>query len=204
MTTFPANDIIQFWFSDCVDEPENLNTVARRWYSGGEVFDREIAAKFGYLFETVPKQLLTETEALSAQQLLAGIVLFDQFSRNCFRRSARAFEYDVLSLQLMDTALARGLHQRMHPLHCVFLLMPLQHAEDLKRQDSGVKLFQGLVDRSAEPYRSYIKGTARYAAQHRELIERFGRFPHRNKVLMREPSEQELRYLESGGRTFGQ
>ncbi|SMF59011.1 Uncharacterized conserved protein, DUF924 family [Alteromonadaceae bacterium Bs31] len=204
MTLIPAKEIIEFWFSECDAHPEQLQSVAGRWYSGAVSFDKEIVERFGHLFDLVPEPLMSALDTLNEDELLAAILLCDQYSRNCFRRSAKAFQFDDFSLRLLDVALAKGLHLSMHPIYCVFLLMPLQHAEDLSRQEQGLKLFEALEARASEPYRSYIENTARYARDHHELIAQFGRFPHRNEVLGREPSQEERDYLSAGGKRFGQ
>ncbi|WP_045855557.1 DUF924 family protein [Teredinibacter purpureus] len=206
MLTIDSNKIYNFWFDNCVENAASLNRVAKRWYSGGPSFDAEIRQVFGPLFETLPvsAKVLNVESNVSVNELLAAILVFDQFSRNCFRSSARAFEYDPLALSLLDIVLARSLDMPIAPIVCTFVYMPLQHAEDMARQEQGVELFDALACRAEPPYKDYIEGTAAYAREHRQIIEAFGRFPHRNVALGRESTAEELAYLASGGKRFGQ
>lgn len=165
----------QFWFDD-------LRPVD--WFGGGARIDTEIRARFGALRDDL-KNDPPAGEHLESDGLVAAVIVFDQFSRNLFRRSAEAYATDPLALMLacqavdrgLDTAL--GLHQRQ------FLYMPFMHSENREMQERSVALFRqlGAAD---------LLG---YAEHHRQITKRFGRFPHRNAVLGRESTIDEEEFL---------
>ena len=124
---------------------------------------------------------------------LALIVLLDQFTRNMFRASARAFATDDLAVDIAETALERGFDQALPVARRSFVYMPLMHAEDVDHQRRCVDLFEALEN---DP------GGAEYAIKHLEIIERFNRFPHRNEVLGRQSTPQEAAFLKTPGSSF--
>lgn len=200
--SIPTDDILRFWFGDSLTDHATLSMQNQRWYGGGEALDAEIHTRFANLFE--PLQLMDAELIEKPEDLLAAVLVFDQFSRNCFRGSAEAFAYDVYALDLLDIALDREWDQRLHPLQRVFLYMPLQHVELLAGQELGLALFSVLAKGGPEAYTEVLNNSANYAQQHYDLIKEFGRFPHRNEVLRRESSAQELAFLADGGARFGQ
>jgi len=200
-------DINSFWFQGCETNPEMLPQAAKRWFSGGEQLDAMIRERFAHLFEPLAAKMEQSSELISAfgaAESLAMVVLFDQFSRNCFRKSAKAFSFDALALQILDSMEALGLQESLHPIQRVFLYMPLQHAESLSRQTQGVAAFEQLSSLAEAPYRKIVEGSFNYAIEHKAIVERFGRFPHRNDVLGRASTEAEVEYLNSGGKRYGQ
>jgi uncharacterized protein (DUF924 family) len=117
---------------------------------------------------------------------------------------ARCFEFDALAREVAEAALARGDDRALAPLEAVFLYLPFEHAEDLGAQDRCVALFAGLLGRAPAALRPQFESSIAYADQHREVIRRFGRFPHRNVCLGRASTDAERAYLASGGETWGQ
>lgn len=199
---FPADDILRFWFDRGLEAVDDFPVKMALWFQGGETLDKDIADRFKSLLE--PMSGVMAEEYSSPPQLLAGVLLFDQFSRNCFRGHARAFAYDVFALDLLDYALSSSWDHELHAVQRLFLYMPLQHIESLEGQELGVRLFTELAEDAPSEYESVLQNCANYAREHRDIIARFGRFPHRNRVLLREPTEDERRYLIDGGATFGQ
>lgn len=206
----PVDDILNFWFGDATKSADALKKQAPLWYSGGKDVDLEIRDRFGALFIPASdyysgrsRGSSTWREA-SCRELLAAIILFDQFSRNCFRRTARAFAFDRFAINILDVALQQKCPECLHPIECIFLYMPLQHSEDLVRQHQGVAVFEELLERTTAPFVEQVRGSLRHALLHREIIETFGRFPHRNKVLLRQATGAETEYLNDGGKRFGQ
>ncbi len=198
----PVDEVLQFWFGETLSKPEALPQQMRLWFGGGESVDAEVREKFGSLFDNL---IVEDWENLpSPEALLAALIVFDQFSRNCFRGSARAFAYDVYALDLLDIALEREWDAELHPLQRAFLYMPLQHIETRAGQRLGVAMFELLAADPPEGYEAVLKSNLEYAHQHHDLIARFGRFPHRNAVLGRSSTPQERAYLEEGGARFGQ
>lgn len=199
---FPVDAIHQFWFGECIDKPEHLAEQAKMWFSANEAVDLHIKQTFGYLF--APLVQVKAAAFKGARSILAAILVLDQFSRNAFRSTPRAFEYDRYALNLMDHALENGWDGRLVPIERAFLLMPLQHSESIHRQKQSTRMFKELVMVSQEPWREYLAGMEKYARQHRAIIERFGRFPHRNIILGRRNEAEEEVFLKNESQRFGQ
>lgn len=189
--------VLEYWFGDPPTRQD------KKWWSGGKAVDEEIASRFGHLVEAALAGELDQW-ADSARGRLALIILLDQFTRNMFRGSARAFAGDGLAVRQTLALIESGEDERLPPLQRVFAYTPLEHAEDMAMQNLSVERMESLLASAPTEYRDYLEGTLKYAIDHREIIERFGRYPHRNKALGREPTVAETEYLESGGRRFGQ
>jgi len=194
--------VLDFWFADALDSPEALSRRAKLWFTATEAFDREIRHTFGSLPERACRG---EFDAWTEEprSALALVLILDQFPRNLFRGTARAFEFDPKTCEVALSSLQAGFDRELPPLEAVFLYLPLEHSEDLSLQDRAVELFEQLVGRTPLPFRPRFEEFASYARRHREVIRRFGRFPHRNATLGRPSTPDELSYLESGGDTFG-
>lgn len=199
---FPVDEVHQFWFGDCIDKPELLGEQAKLWFSVNEAVDHHIKQTFGYLFAPLVRTKATAFK--SARSTLAAILVLDQFSRNAFRSTSKAFEYDRQALNLLDYALEKGWDAHLVPIERAFLLMPLQHSESIHRQKQSTRMFRELALVSQEPYREYLSGMEKFAQQHRVIIERFGRFPHRNIILGRESDPEEQHFLRNELQRFGQ
>ena len=193
------DEVLTFWFGSDVSSPQKQAAVAQRWFAYNAAFDDEVRAKFGALVEcAIDGELGPEWSATPDAQL-AQILLLDQFTRNIHRGSARAFAGDSRAQALTLDAVARGDDQALAPLRRVFMYMPLEHAEDLALQERCVALFEALAAQvpaeSREPFDGYVE----YARRHRDVIARYGRFPHRNVALGRAISADEQAYLNAGG-----
>jgi uncharacterized protein (DUF924 family) len=159
-----------------------------KWWIRDEAFDGEIRARFLPLHEGAARGELSHLEE-TAEGALALLILLDQFPRNLFRDSPRAFATDEKAREVAERALARGFDRHFADELATFFYMPFMHSETLADQQRCVVLFQA----------SGIADNIRAAAEHRDIIARFGRFPHRNEVLGRECSREERRFLDEGG-----
>jgi uncharacterized protein (DUF924 family) len=170
VTPFPAQAILDFWFARSADD----------WWRGDAAFDAEIRDRFEALWEeqreNVPEHFLG-----SADEALAAILLFDQFPRNMFRGHADQFSTDPLALAVAKGAVEKGLDDGMDADRRGFLYMPFEHSEDLRDQVQSLLLFTALGDAHMLDY----------ARKHHDVIQRFGRFPHRNAMLGRKPTALE-------------
>ena len=124
--------------------------------------------------------------------------------RNIFRGSAHAFAFDHLARAQTLALIETGEDSSLHAIERSFVYMPLEHAEDLTMQDLSVEKFTALADTAEEPHVELLRGYVSYAVKHREIVEKFGRFPHRNAILDRDSSPEESAFLAAGGPTFGQ
>ncbi len=169
--------IMHFWF-------EQLEPVA--WFAGAPELDEIIWDRFGDLRQDL-KAAPPDPADLDGAGHVAAVIVFDQFSRNMFRRSAEAFATDPLALALAQDAIARNLDLALHPRELQFLYMPFMHAENRALQEKSIELFS----------RIGVPGVVEFAQSHKEVIDRFGRFPHRNKTLKRDSTPEEIEYLNA-------
>ena len=195
--------VLSFWFANALGSPEAAKDQGRLWFEQSDTFDEEIRRRFGDLPERAARGEF-ETWRSAPRSTLALVLLLDQFPRNLFRDSPRAFEFDAKAAAVASGAIAAGFDEKLRPLEAVFLYLPFEHAEDLELQNRSVELFEKLCLRAPELLKSQFEEFADYAHRHREVIRRFGRFPHRNAVLGREPTSEEADYLASGGEMFGE
>ena len=135
---------------------------------------------------------------------MALALALDQFPRNMFRGSARAFAYDDKALALALSGMQSAADAALDPVERMFFYMPLQHTESREVQDESVAAYRRLLAEAPQDLRGPFAGASRSAENHRTIIERFGRFPHRNRVLGRENTPAEDEWLRNGGEKFGQ
>lgn len=192
-------DVLCFWLGAPGDPPL---ARASSWWQKDDAFDRVIAARFGPTLERGVRGELAGWES-TPRGRLALVILFDQLSRNMFRGTARSFAQDPLALRMAQAALAAGDDAVLTPIEATFLLMPLMHAEDRSLQKQCLEGFERLAREVSDPeIRAYCANSADFARRHMTIIERFGRFPHRNGILGRETSAEETTFLKQPGSSF--
>lgn len=202
MATAKADEILEMWFGNDLVSPEKVDRRSALWFGRNDEFDRQIHRRFGALPEQAARGELDAWQG-EASSALALVLVLDQFPRNLYRRSARAFGFDSLAREVALESISRGFDDALHPLQASFLYLPLEHAEDLGLQARSVKLFEQLIARAPAALHPRFEQFANYARRHRDVIHRFGRFPHRNALLNRRSTLAEIAYLKSGGETFG-
>jgi len=191
----PIADIHDFWFGELDERGLCIEDRQALWFGASEETDALCRARFGALLaQALAGQL--HAWGQSGRGLIALVVLLDQFSRNIHRGTAQAFAGDAMALALAREAIDAGRHLHLPAIHRVFLYLPLEHCEDLGVQDQCVALFEELARQIDNPQ---FSGFRQYAHAHRDVIARFGRFPHRNAILGRTSSEAELAYLDRHG-----
>ncbi|MBL8618262.1 MAG: DUF924 domain-containing protein [Deltaproteobacteria bacterium] len=181
MSTTP-DDLLHFWFEE---------TPPARWFGVDPAFDALLAARFGALLETARLSLLWAWRR-SPQGRLAEIIVLDQFSRNIHRGSAAAFAADPLALALAQEAVAQGADQALTVTQRAFLYLPFMHSEALAVHDEALRLY-------AQPG---LENNLAYEHKHRDILLRFGRYPHRNMTLGRESTPEEITFLQTPGSSF--
>jgi uncharacterized protein (DUF924 family) len=186
-------DVLDFWFGSA-DAPAR-SRPRPQWFRKDEAFDATIRARFLGCYEDAARGALQHWEA-TPYAALALIVLLDQFSRNMFRGEARAFAADPLALRIARRFVERGFDRACLPVERCFAYLPFEHAEDIAAQRRSLALFEGLS--SFPDCSGYID----YAHRHHAIVARFGRFPHRNAILGRASSEEELAFLSQPGSSF--
>ncbi|MFV8818674.1 DUF924 family protein [Haliea sp. E17] len=188
-------NIHDFWFGELDSQGLSPPDRQRLWFGGLTETDALCRQRFGSLCECALGGGLQHWEDSDAG-LVALLLLLDQFPRNIHRGSPRAFAGDARARALSREWVEHGHYQRLPAIHQVFLYMPLEHSEDLDDQDTCVALFAQLAATTGS---DQVASFSRYAAAHREVIARFGRFPHRNALLGRESSAGELAWLDAHG-----
>ena len=196
-------DVLQFWFGDAAEAPTKAEARMRLWFDVSPETDAEIRDWFGAAIEAALRGEL-EFWAGMSRPALALVVLLDQFSRNIWRGTARAFAQDAQALDVARQAVAAGFLSELAPIGQVFLTLPFEHSESLDAQREAVRLCREIAAMAPPEWRPFMESFLPYADQHHELIARFGRFPHRNAALGRVSTPAEEAYLAGGGETFGQ
>ena len=203
MSVPAPGQVLSFWFEDATLSPEALQRRSAVWFSADPAFDDECAARFATLVEAAANGGLGDW-AGTPHGRLALVILLDQMPRNIHRGSPGAFMHDALAAAHCLAGIESGQDRSLHAVERVFLYMPLQHAEDLALQRRSVEQFGSLAAEVDDAWRDRFAENVRYACIHHDVIERFGRFPHRNRILGRTSTEDELRYLAGDAPTFGQ
>ena len=194
-------DVLNTWFGESRESVDGISSRMAWWFGSDSERDNELEHRYGSLCKAALSGQLNDWQK-RAQSRLALILLLDQFPRNLYRGTPGAFSGDDRAAMLCLSGAHAGLDRKLEPVERIFFYMPLQHAEDLVTQQVSVRLYEGLAaEQSGYPV---FEGVVDYARLHRDLVERFGRFPHRNEILGRTSTEEELKYLEDGGERFGQ
>jgi uncharacterized protein (DUF924 family) len=196
-----CRDLLEFWFGIRVDDADVIADRSALWFGGDAELDATIRARFGRLRETAIAGQLDDWLA-RPRGLLALVILVDQFSRNLFRGDPRAFEHDALARTWCEQGLRDGVDRALRPIERLFLYLPLEHSESLQDQQRSVALFAALRDAAPATLRESFGDFFGYAERHRDVIARFGRFPHRNAALGRVSTAQEIAFLRQPGSSF--
>ena len=197
-----ADAILDFWLADGLRTgwpAQDMNPV---WFGGGLALDQEITARFGADVMLALNGGLHEWEP-QLHSRLALVILLDQFTRNVFRGTGRAFDGDQRAQRLVLRTLSSQEDRQLPWVGRVFLYMPLMHAEDAALQATCVACFSRLVDDAPVALKPQLQGNLDFARQHHDIITRFGRFPYRNAALGRSSTPEEAAFLIEGPR-FGQ
>lgn len=183
-----ATEVLSFWFGDKL-EMRNV------WFVKNSDFDAEVRSRFLPLYEQTASDQL-DRWVDSPESCLALIIVLDQFPRNLFRGTARSFATDAKALKIAKSAIAQQFDRQVPPVQRFFFYLPLEHSENLDDQNESVRLYEQFRDNSD------LKETYDYALRHQVVIERFGRFPHRNQILDRPSTPEEIEFLKQPGSSF--
>lgn len=193
-------DVLDFWIGQ-----HNIPSPGQQkiWFAQSDELDQDIKSRFGKLVEQALAGGLQEWRE-SPQSCLALIILLDQFCRNIFRGSPMAFAGDHFALTYTKELIQLKQDLQLSAFERVFCYIPFEHAESLIEQNSAVELFTRLEEDAPAGHLEKFKGFTQFAHIHKDIIEKFYRFPHRNDVMGRISTEAELNYIQDGGHTFGQ
>ncbi len=199
---FDSDALLAEWFSDTRENPEHIPQRLPWWFGVDRARDRRLGERYGTACARARAGAL-DSLAETPRGRLALVLLLDQLPRNLHRGQAEAFAGDPAALDLCLDGHCKGMDTALVPIERAFFWMPLQHAEDLERQELAVQLYGGLA--AEDPERDALwSNFAGFAERHHDIIQRFGRFPHRNEALGRATTDREEEWLEDGGERFGQ
>ena len=193
--------VLDFWFG----APGSAAEIAARqrplWFAKSAANDQIVTARFA---ETLVAAGQGELDgwAASPRGRLALIVVLDQFPHHIHRDHGQSFAYDALSLALALEMIQRGEDAQVTPIERVFVYLPLEHAESMAMQDLSVALYEKLAHEAAAAEHGLFEGFLDYARTHRDVVARFGRFPHRNELLGRTSTAEEIEFLKQPGSRF--
>ena len=190
-----AQDVLDFWFLPRTDA--GYGKARPEWFRKDAAFDAEIGRRFGALIAQAVAGGLREWDLQGPEGTLARILVLDQFTRNAWRDKPEAFAGDLLALGAAKSLVDSGADRQLAPQQRAFAYMPFEHAEDARMQECAVALF----GRLAQEHAGFTE-MLDYAHRHRGVIARFGRFPHRNPILGRASTADELHYLGQPGAGF--
>lgn len=198
-----AEDVHRFWFAETIDDAQAASARAAVWFRSSPEFDETVRGRFGSTIAAAGRGELTGWED-APRSCVALVVVLDQFPRNVYRNTGQAFGHDALALSVAQRAVAAGYPGALSVPECAFLLMPYQHVEDVAIQREGVRLLERMLTEAAPPWRPFTANCLDFARRHLEIVERFGRFPHRNAALGRSATPAEREYLQGKPESFGQ
>ena len=169
--------ILEYWYSD---------RIKKHWFSSTEELDKEIKEKYESVWKNAIRGELNDWKE-SAQGCLALAIILDQFPLNMFRGEVESFSTEAMAIKVSKLAFEKDFDQQIEKDKLAFLYMPLMHSENLDDQNLSVSLFE----------KAGLEENAKFAKHHRDIVQKFGRFPHRNDILQRESSQDEIDYLNS-------
>lgn len=193
--------ILEFWFGLNTDDQTVAAEQSKLWWRKHPETDKRIQQRFeAYVTKAANREL--DTWAATPRGRLALILLTDQFPRNIYRDTPQAFSFDALALSWSKEGIREGFHKSLRPIERVFFYLPLEHSESLEDQEQSVALYQELVADVKSEEKSTFDGFLDFAIRHRDIVKRFGRFPHRNRIVGRESTAEELAFLQEKGSSF--
>jgi uncharacterized protein (DUF924 family) len=194
------DDILLFWLGDLSENPFPTNKFGL-WFANDPELDARIRDTFGDDIEAAARGDYDDWKG-TPRGRLAMLILLDQFTRNVFRGTADAFKYDPIALEIALEGIEAGDDQALLRIERLFVYLPLEHAEDRELQARSVALFEALAAEAPESEQGAYKEFLRHAVLHREIIDAYGRFPHRNEILGRASTQEEIAYLEDPDRPY--
>lgn len=195
--------ILNCWFGPLNQANEFIPTEERqrRWWQKSAEFDAMLRQQF---LQPMLQAAITAypNPTLSPRQRLTIIILLDQFSRNCFRDSARMYAFDAIAMHHALYLINSNEEKQLHPIERVFVYMPLEHSEDIHLQNQCVELFEKLAYSVGDKHKDLFNGFIGFAIKHQQIIAKYGRFPHRNQLLGRTSTPEEITFLQQPGSSF--
>lgn len=196
-----TDSIIQFWFGQHDSNREINDEKQSIWWSKNDTTDQEIKQRFESISNALYRGEMEQMQR-SPRGLLAAIICLDQFPRNMYRGTPEAFACDATALRFAIEMTDKGWDRELMPIYRLFAWLPFEHSEEMIMQQKSVMLYDGLRNQVDEDEQEMFNQYYRFAYMHFEIIERFGRYPHRNEILGRKSTTEELAFLSQPGSSF--
>lgn len=203
MSSEAAREIVEFWLGRSIEGPEAAEERREFWYRGGDALDHEIRTRFGTHVERACEGGFEEWCA-SAEGALALIILLDQFTRSIYRATPGAYCGDARALCIASRAVESGIDRSLPVTGRLFLYHPFHHAESVEDQDRSIALVDAIRHDVQQQWHEYLDRRVEGFTKHRDIVARFGRFPHRNHIVQRPSTAEEEAFLNGEHETFGQ
>ena len=194
--------VLDYWIGPATHDHFAADRLHKRWFIKRAETDAFITKTFSATLTALADGLAKVWAAAGPRQTLAAIIVLDQFSRNIYRGRSEAFAFDSLAVELALRGLETGDHTDLTEVEKSFFFLPLEHSESLEHQDLCVEHFEQLVENARPSFRPFCARSLDYAHQHRDIIQAFGRFPHRNAILGRTNTPAEKFHLSKPGAGF--
>ncbi|WP_373048059.1 DUF924 family protein [Vulgatibacter sp.] len=197
-----SEEILRYWFGDEGGDGWSIPAGKQAfWFGKDDAVDAEMRRRFLYDMERAAAGLLRDW-ARTPRGSLALVILLDQMPRNIHRGTPAAFAHDGQALALVRDGIEQGFDRQLRPVERAFYYLPFEHAEDRAAQAEGVRLYEALEAAAPPDARERFHVFTDFAVRHREIVDRFGRFPHRNQILGRQSSDEEKAFLQQPGSSF--
>jgi uncharacterized protein (DUF924 family) len=195
------DSVLAFWFGEPGSASEIAGRQGKLWFGKSPANDQAVSERFAATLTAATAGQIDHW-TLTPRGRLALVIVLDQFPHHIHRDQPQAFATDPQSLALSLSALESGEDRQLTPIERVFLYLPLEHAESLEMQERSVSLYEQLAHEAAAAERALFDNFLDYARKHRDVVARFGRFPHRNEILGRASTPDELEFLKQPGSRF--
>lgn len=196
-----VQEILEYWFGSLQSGEVYPNDKAKQWFGGGDDIDKEIRTLFEEQVIAATKNELDAWKE-TPRGRLALIILVDQFTRNIYRGTPEAFAYDNIAQELTLEGLTQEHDQALLPIERVFFYLPLEHSENIELQEMSVQKYHAILSKIPSEQAVHFLSFEDYAWRHYEIIAKFGRFPHRNEILKRESTPEEIEFLKDPNASF--
>ncbi len=194
--------VLDYWIGSASHDHIAATKKNKLWFVKSLETDTQIAERFLQLISALAGGLAYDWAGQGPRQRLAAIITLDQFSRNVFRSHALSFKHDKLALGLTKEGLVLGEDKMLTEIERIFFYLPLEHSERKYDQSLSVQLYTKLAATARPAFKSICESTLDYAIKHKYVIDQFGRFPHRNAILKRSSTPEEVSYLSKPGSGF--
>lgn len=196
------HDVLQFWIGASRNDAAEAGKMNKLWFTKSDETDADITRRFSATLDALVGGLADDWAALGPHGRLAAIIVLDQFSRNIYRGRPHAFAQDMQALALTKRGLIAEEDLGLTEVERIFFYLPLEHAEAVGEQEQSIKHYTRLHEEARPDFKPMTKSTLDYAFAHKVIIDRFGRYPHRNDILERESTGEELAFLKQPGSGF--